>query len=388
MTITNERKIDVEKGELQLTAYTFPKNSKLTWSIIKGKEFADLSNDKLTAKKNGTVLIRGTFVSDNTVFKQLEIKISNQNKKIKIKKIELRKIDHSNKIWASIFPENATNKKLEWSIIRGKKIASIDRHTGIFTLLAQTGEFVIKADAVDGSGISTTLSLIVPKKIIKLKEIKILTQNNLDSISIEKTLQLFIETVPPNASKKVTWAIENGKYNASITNYGEVIPIKAGEVIVVAVASNGIKSKKKITIYDIKIPLNPIKNFKQMSDTIYTYLNKVYSVLECFDKEKWNKLSTEQKNKQKKVLNACIDFSTTNITSYIIILKKLKKEKNCNENKYIQEQEKCLNILEHCKKIDEVINEKNSKLKKIENNIKNLEDIQSAYDFYNNLKNL
>jgi uncharacterized protein YjdB len=156
--------IDTYKGTLQLNAEILPVNATnkaVTWSVINGTGQATIgSTGLLTAVADGNVTAKATATDGSAIYGTLQITIANQN--ILVDSIVVRTQDGSMPIIskksgtlqmvAIVYPENATNKKVEWSVENRTGSATIDS-TGLVTSQSD-GTVRVAATAVDGSNIA------------------------------------------------------------------------------------------------------------------------------------------------------------------------------------------------------------------------------------------
>ncbi len=163
-----------------------------------------------------------------------------ENKVIMVQSLTLDKtawegeIGESVQLVATVSPDNATNKMLEWSS-SDATVASVD-NTGKVTALKE-GKATITAKTTDGSNLSATCEVTVKAKVVLA-----------ESISFDKTswsgtegesFQIAATVVPNNAtSKALTWSSSN-KAVASVDNTGKVTTLKEGKATITAKTTDG-----------------------------------------------------------------------------------------------------------------------------------------------------
>jgi uncharacterized protein YjdB len=103
------------------------------------------------------------------------------------------------------------------------------------------GTVIARAAANDGSGVYGTLTILISNQVISVAGITIRSETSSTSISNDNgTLQLSAIITPSDASNQtVTWSIENGTGQASITNSGLVTALSNGTVTARATANDG-----------------------------------------------------------------------------------------------------------------------------------------------------
>ena len=150
---------------------------------------------------------------------------------------------------ASVFPKNAKNKKLKWSVSH-KSRASVTQTGRVTIKKGSAGKAVnIIAEATDGSG---TSSFYYKIKIMKgaVKSIKI--KGAKKKLTAGKTMKLkaVIKTTKGKpVNKTVIWTSSNDKY-AKVSSTGKVKALKAGKgkkVTITVQSTDGTNKKKKIS---------------------------------------------------------------------------------------------------------------------------------------------
>ena len=147
---------------------------------------------------------------------------------------------------AKVFPSNATNPKIRWTIKSGSDCGSIDQN-GLVTT-KKSGTIVISAISEDGSEVNSLFTIKINEPIVLVKDIEISGNN---TVEVGKTVQLTASVSPSNASnKKVTWSISSGSSKASIDKNGILTAKAAGTVTVKAKADDdsGVSDTFTITI--------------------------------------------------------------------------------------------------------------------------------------------
>lgn len=142
---------------------------------------------------------------------------------------------------ASVLPEEAENKAVSWSLENGTGSATISPD-GLVTAVAD-GEVTARASATDGSGISGSLVLTISgqQPAILVTDILVEAEGGLNEIATPGgTLQLVASISPENASNPaVSWSMENGSGEATISATGLVQAISDGQATARATATDG-----------------------------------------------------------------------------------------------------------------------------------------------------
>jgi uncharacterized protein YjdB len=235
---------------LQLTATVTPDNAtnkSVTWSIQNGTGQASINaSGQVTAIANGTVTAKATANDGSGVTGNLTITISGQV--IPVTGITvtgaggISTITTDNgtlQLIATLSPENATNKSVTWSIQNETGQASISA-SGKVTAIAN-GTVTAKATANDGSSVAGNLTITISGQVIPVTNITVTGAGGATTITSDNgTLQLNATVTPENATNKsITWSIQNGTGQASISASGLLTAIANGTVTAKATANDG-----------------------------------------------------------------------------------------------------------------------------------------------------
>ncbi len=185
--------------------------------------------DWLPPLPSGTVTARATANDGSGVYGTLTITISNQT--VTVTGITVTGAGGATTIstdkgtlqlTAAISPADATNKTVTWSIQNGTGQASISA-SGLVTALAN-GTVTARATANDGSGVIGTLTITISNQTVTVTGITVTGAGGATTISTDNgTLQLSAAILPADATNKtVTWSIQNGTGQASISASGLV----------------------------------------------------------------------------------------------------------------------------------------------------------------------
>jgi uncharacterized protein YjdB len=213
------------------------------------------TNGLLTAVSNGTIIVKATANDGSGVFGTLSITITNQMIPITEMSISgagglttITSNDGSLQLSCIIYPDNATNKAISWSVVNNTGEAVIDG-SGLVTAL-ENGSVTVNAAANDGSGVSASLVLTISGQIVSVTEVIVKAPTGITSITEDNSsLQLTAQVLPPNASiSSVTWSISGGTRLATINENGLLIPLDNGIVNVKATANDGSGKYGSITI--------------------------------------------------------------------------------------------------------------------------------------------
>ena len=269
INVTGGTSISTDGGTLQLYATVLPSNAtdkSVLWSVssISGQATVDGSG-LVRAVSNGTVAVKATATDDSGVSGTLTITIANQVVEVKSITISVSKgtaaitvDDGTLTLNANVSPSNATNKDVKWSVSNETGYATISS-AGILTAVAN-GTVCVKATASDGSGISSTLTVMISNQINQIGSITIMAENGVSTISDSSgILQLKVLVAPYYATnQEVIWSINNITGRASIDQNGLVTAISNGVVTVKAVAADGSGVSDVMDLSINRLPSDPL----------------------------------------------------------------------------------------------------------------------------------
>lgn len=219
----------------------------------------DEKSGLVTAQKAGTAIITATTTDGSNLSDTCTITITRDSTTpnpvlvssivLESKELELFIDDDPYTLSAEIKPENASNKKLNWSS-DDEKIASVDSVSGTITPHA-TGTVTITATSTDGSNVSDSCTVkITDPDIIFVESITITPQDKTLAIGEEIMLQKTI--IPASAdNQEVEWSSDKESV-ASVTSDGKVKALSAGTAVITASSKDGsnITGKCTITVTD------------------------------------------------------------------------------------------------------------------------------------------
>jgi uncharacterized protein YjdB len=242
--------ITTDNGSLQLNAVLSPANATVktvTWSFVNGAGLATINSSGLvSAVDNGTITVRATANDGSGVFGTMVIIISNQV--IAVTGIILtgengattiRAYNGSLQVSEAVFPANATDKTVTWSLVNNTGQAIINS-TGLVTAV-KSGTVTARATSNDGSGVYGTLDITISGPEVPVSSITVVGVNGVNTITNNNMkLQLNAAVFPVNATDKtITWSLDKGIGKATINSTGLVTAIDNGSVEVKATANDG-----------------------------------------------------------------------------------------------------------------------------------------------------
>lgn len=230
---------------VQLTAIVLPETASdksVRWQSDK-TDIATVDNRGLvTAVSVGSATITATNSGGQTASISITV-VPTPVESIELNKTTVTlKASETLLLIATVFPETATQKGIEWSS-SDETIATVTQN-GLVTA-ATKGEAVITAKAVDGSGITATCKIsVIATDVTSIK----ITANGTTTLKASETLQLTATVLPETATdKSVRWTSASPEI-ADINENGLVTAYAVGKTTITATASSGLTDEITITV--------------------------------------------------------------------------------------------------------------------------------------------
>ena len=162
-------------------------------------------------------------------------------------------VNGSIQMTTDVFPKNASDTTVSWSVINGSGEATISE-TGMLKATA-TGVVTVKVIAnIDPQIVdSMEVYIIDNNDDVEIESINVTSLNNSDSVSISETLKMVAVITPEDATNKdVLWSVDELDGSATISTDGELTPATTGKVLVIATAKSNceVTGEKEIIIYE------------------------------------------------------------------------------------------------------------------------------------------
>ena len=147
------------------------------------------------------------------------------------------KPDDTVQLEATVYPTNATNKKVKWSSSNDDVAMVTDEG---FVLAIAEGEADITAEALDGSGIKAVCHVKVEsEKTPDIPIVEIQFEEPAATVAVGETKQLAVTYNPENASNKtLSWTSAKPAV-ATVDTEGVVIGVSEGKTIITAKTTDG-----------------------------------------------------------------------------------------------------------------------------------------------------
>ena len=152
---------------------------------------------------------------------------------------------------AEIFPVTADIRGVNWQIVSGSELATINQNGLLSSLGEENGEIIVRATAIDGSGIYAELTVEKKDFLVRPSSIVITTESGINTLTPEApALQLLAEVQPAEASQAVTWSIVSGSELAAISDDGLLTSVgfENGTIIVRATSVTAPEVYQEFTV--------------------------------------------------------------------------------------------------------------------------------------------
>lgn len=244
--------ITTDGATLQMSAEVYPDNATdqtVTWSVD-DEELASIDETGLlTAIDNGVVTVTATANDISGVTGSKQITISGQTITL-VDSIIVTGADDATSIdtdkgtlqmTATVYPADADFQEVTWSVENVTGAATIDA-TGLLTAV-NNGTVLVKAAATDTSGVVGSLEITLTNQtdVILVDSIYVYAEDSATTIEVDAgTLQLYAIVLPETADNDaITWSVENGTGEATISETGLLTAIADGTVTAKATAQDG-----------------------------------------------------------------------------------------------------------------------------------------------------
>ena len=249
ITLTPSASSVVVGESLQITAKVLPENATnatLKWKITPETILKPTATPgQFTAQQVGEALVRAEAVDGSGITAECKVVV----KPRLVQAISLNAtqkdlvVGDSFMLTATAMPENATNRNVVWKLMSGDAISL--SNTGVIQA-KKVGEALVRAEAVDGSGITVECKVVVKQRLVQAISLNA-TQKELvvgDSFTLTAT------AMPENATNRnVVWKLMSGDA-ISLSNTGVIQAKKVGEALVraEAVDGSGITAECKVVV--------------------------------------------------------------------------------------------------------------------------------------------
>ena len=220
-----------------LTATAMPENAtnrNVVWKLVSGDAISLSNTGVIQAKKVGEALVRAEAADGSGVSAECRVVVKPrlvQSISLNATQKELI-IGDAFSLTATAMPENATNRNIVWKLVSGDAISL--SNTGVIQA-KKVGEALVRAEAVDGSGVSAECKVVVKPRLVQA----ILLNATQKDLVVGDAFSLTATAMPENATNQsVVWKLVSGDA-ISLSNTGVIQAKKVGEALVRAEAADG-----------------------------------------------------------------------------------------------------------------------------------------------------
>ena len=219
----------------QLTAIVLPATAvdkSVTWKSSNEAICTVTDQGLVTATGIGSTVVTATTV-DGGLTATCVVKVLQHVISISLNQTTLSlKVGETDKLQATISPDNADNKTVKWST-SNEQLATVDGEGNVEALKA--GEVWITATSDDNPEIKASCKVTITQPVTDIS----LSQTNIELTNIGESVQLEATITPEDASdKSVTWK-SNNEQVCIVSSTGMVTAIGAGTTVVTATTNDG-----------------------------------------------------------------------------------------------------------------------------------------------------
>ena len=185
------------------------KNRGLTWSSSDKSVAVVDSTGTITALKEGKTTITAKSNYDDTKTATCEVTVQHVDVDVHVTSVSLPedfdiRVNNTKKLTATVLPENATNKNVDFVIVEGSDLITLDKlgNSAFITAGNEPGTVKIKAVSVDGSKESNVCFIsVLPPDVTKIVSVS----KPADILSYESELDHLdsVENLPANGAKNI-----------------------------------------------------------------------------------------------------------------------------------------------------------------------------------------
>ena len=243
----NATKKDLLVGEtFTLTATAMPENAtnrNVIWKLVSGNAISLSNTGVIQAKKVGEALVRAEAADGSGITAECKLVV----KPRLVQAISLNAtqkhlvVGDSFTLTATLSPENATNRNVIWKLVSGDAISL--SNTGVIQA-KKVGEALVRAEAVDGSGITAECKLVVKPHLVQAISLKL----EKDTVAVGEHFTVTADVLPKNATNStLQWSV-SAPLLLKHLGAGSFEALKTGSATITAQARDGSKQEASCRI--------------------------------------------------------------------------------------------------------------------------------------------
>ena len=229
-----------------LTATAMPENAtnrNVIWKLVSGDAISLSNTGVIQAKKVGEALVRAEAEDGSGITAECKVVV----KPRLVQAISLNAtqkdliIGDSFTLTATLSPENATNRNIVWKLVSGDAISL--SNTGVIQA-KKVGEALVRAEAVDGSGITAECKVVVKPRLVQAISLKL----EKDTVAIGEHFTVTAYVLPKNATNStLQWSVSDPLLLKHL-GAGSFEALKTGSATITAQARDGSKQEASCRI--------------------------------------------------------------------------------------------------------------------------------------------
>lgn len=258
----NQNSATLSSGNsLQLTASVAPANASnkaLIWESANTEIATVDPNGKVNALKQGSTIITVKSTDGSNISAQCELTVVELVDGISINITTATLTEgQSLQLEASVSPEFATNKSVEWSS-SNESVATVSQAGKVMAI--SKGSAVITAKSTDGSNVSASCDV----NVIKLVSGILLSDTEI-TLNVGQSITITATVTPDLANNKnLAWESSNTSV-ATVTEDGKVTAMSKGSAIISAKSSDGSNISASCTVNVVKLVSGIVLNETEMT---------------------------------------------------------------------------------------------------------------------------
>jgi len=212
---------------------------------------------KVTGNKLGTVTITAYALDGSGADASCEIEVVRPVTSIKLNKTYLSMlIGDTERLKATVKPDNATYKNLKWEIIDGDRDTVIVDEDGYVTAIKE-GSVTIRASALDDSGKFAICQVVVNKKV-PATSIILSDKNLVMALGDKRTIRPVLN--PVNSTDSVKWSTNNSAV-ASVDSNGKVTAMSTGTATITAMTGSGKTATTVVNVVGLNVTERTLEQY-------------------------------------------------------------------------------------------------------------------------------
>ena len=229
-----------------LTATAMPENAtnrNVIWKLVSGDAISLSNTGVIQAKKVGEALVRAEAADGSGITAECKVVV----KPRLVQAISLNTtqkeliVGDSFTLTATAMPENATNRNVIWKLVSGDAISL--SNTGVIQA-KKVGEALVRAEAVDGSGITAECKVVVKPRLVQAISLKL----EKDTVAVGDHFTVTADVLPKNATNStLQWSV-SAPLLLKHLGAGSFEALKTGSATITAQARDGSKQEASYRI--------------------------------------------------------------------------------------------------------------------------------------------